>query len=150
MSPKIRPGGISKSSPCRISLRPKRFLRPLAETMGADALGVAKEKLGMASWLSRNRRWPPPYNGSAAEAIATSTRSMLSEHWCHRPQAGPLGAGHQYDGARRMADILDYCEGQKVVRFESGEVMIPEGARLGKLFVLIEGQIEVIRRDTQV
>jgi len=49
-----------------------------------------------------------------------------------------------------MADILDYCQGQKIVSFESGEVMIPEGARLGKLFVLIEGQIEVIRRDTQV
>jgi CRP/FNR family cyclic AMP-dependent transcriptional regulator len=49
-----------------------------------------------------------------------------------------------------MADILDYCEGQQKVHFESGEVMIPEGARLGKLFILIDGQIEVIRRDTQV
>jgi len=49
-----------------------------------------------------------------------------------------------------MADILDYCEGQPVVHFQAGETIIPEGARLGKLFVLIEGQIEVIRRDTQV
>jgi CRP/FNR family cyclic AMP-dependent transcriptional regulator len=49
-----------------------------------------------------------------------------------------------------MTDILDYCEGQPVVHFESGETMIPEGTRLGKLFVLIEGQIEVIRKDTQV
>jgi CRP/FNR family cyclic AMP-dependent transcriptional regulator len=49
-----------------------------------------------------------------------------------------------------MADILDFCEGQPVVRFQSGETIIPEGARLGKLFVLIEGQIEVIRKDTQV
>ena len=49
-----------------------------------------------------------------------------------------------------MADILDFCEGQTVVHFEPGETMIPEGARLGKLFVLIEGQIEVIRKDTQV
>jgi CRP/FNR family cyclic AMP-dependent transcriptional regulator len=49
-----------------------------------------------------------------------------------------------------MADILDFCEGQAKVHFESGEVMIPEGARLGKLFVLREGQIEVIRKDTQV
>jgi CRP-like cAMP-binding protein len=49
-----------------------------------------------------------------------------------------------------MADILDYCSGQKVVHFESGETIVPEGARLGKLFILIEGQIEVIRRDTQV
>ena len=49
-----------------------------------------------------------------------------------------------------MADILDYCAGQPVVHFESGETIIPEGARLGKLFILIEGQIEVIRKDTQV
>ncbi|MDR3476359.1 MAG: cyclic nucleotide-binding domain-containing protein [Devosia sp.] len=49
-----------------------------------------------------------------------------------------------------MADILDFCNGQPVGHFESGETIIPEGARLGKLFVLIEGQIEVIRKDTQV
>ncbi len=49
-----------------------------------------------------------------------------------------------------MADVLDYCDGQPVVHFDSGETIIPEGARLGRLFVLIEGQIEVIRKDTQV
>jgi len=49
-----------------------------------------------------------------------------------------------------MADILDYCAGQPAVHFESGETIIPEGARLGKLFVLIDGQIEVVRKDTQV
>ena len=49
-----------------------------------------------------------------------------------------------------MADILDYCEGLRIQDFESGEVLIPEGVWLGKLFVLIEGQIEVIRKDTQV
>lgn len=49
-----------------------------------------------------------------------------------------------------MSDILDYCEGQPVVHFDSGETIIAEGARLGKLFILIEGQIEVIRKDTQV
>jgi len=49
-----------------------------------------------------------------------------------------------------MADILDYCKGMKTQDFEPGEVLIHEGLTLGKLFVLIEGQIEVIRRDTQV
>jgi len=52
--------------------------------------------------------------------------------------------------ATPMSDILDYCEGQRVAHFDSGETIIPEGARLGKLFILIEGQIEVIRKDTQV
>jgi CRP-like cAMP-binding protein len=49
-----------------------------------------------------------------------------------------------------MADILDYCEGQKIVHFDSGKTIIAEGERHGQLFVLIEGQIEVIRKDTQV
>jgi CRP/FNR family transcriptional regulator, cyclic AMP receptor protein len=49
-----------------------------------------------------------------------------------------------------MADILDYCKGMKTQSFEPGEVLIHEGLTLGKLFVLIEGQIEVIRRDTPV
>ena len=49
-----------------------------------------------------------------------------------------------------MSDILDYCDGQRVAHFDSGETIIPEGARLGKLFILIDGQIEVIRKDTQV
>jgi CRP-like cAMP-binding protein len=49
-----------------------------------------------------------------------------------------------------MTDILDYCAGQNVRHFESGETLIAEGASNGKLFVLIDGQIEVIRKDTQV
>jgi CRP-like cAMP-binding protein len=49
-----------------------------------------------------------------------------------------------------MPDILDYCEGQKIVHFDSGATIIAEGERHDQLFVLIEGQIEVIRKDTQV
>jgi CRP/FNR family cyclic AMP-dependent transcriptional regulator len=49
-----------------------------------------------------------------------------------------------------MADILDYCKGLKTVTYASGKVMLPEGERLGKLLVLIEGQVEVIRERTQV
>ncbi|SMQ85664.1 Cyclic nucleotide-binding domain-containing protein [Devosia lucknowensis] len=49
-----------------------------------------------------------------------------------------------------MSDILDYCADLGEVRFKSGQVMLPEGERLGKLLVLIEGQVEVIRERTQV
>jgi len=49
-----------------------------------------------------------------------------------------------------MADILDYCADLKPVQFKSGQVMLPEGERLGKLLVLIEGQVEIIRERTQV
>ena len=49
-----------------------------------------------------------------------------------------------------MADILDYCEGLKQVAFKPGQLMLPEGERLGRLYVLVEGQVEVIRERTQV
>ena len=49
-----------------------------------------------------------------------------------------------------MPDILDYCKGRKAQTFESGEVLIAEGGTDHKLFVLIDGQVEVLRRDTQV
>ncbi len=49
-----------------------------------------------------------------------------------------------------MADILDYCKGHTAVDFKPGQVMIREGNNEGKLFVLIDGQVEVQRKDTQV
>ncbi|ODT65671.1 MAG: hypothetical protein ABS75_30670 [Pelagibacterium sp. SCN 63-23] len=49
-----------------------------------------------------------------------------------------------------MADILDYLRDLKTIGFKSGQVMLPEGERLGKLLVLVSGQVEVIRERTQV
>lgn len=49
-----------------------------------------------------------------------------------------------------MADILEYCKGLKQISFKPGAVMLPEGERFGKLFVLVEGQVEVVRERTQV
>ena len=49
-----------------------------------------------------------------------------------------------------MSDILDYCKGREARTFKPGQVMINEGGQDGNLFVLIEGQVEVLRKDTQV
>ncbi len=49
-----------------------------------------------------------------------------------------------------MSDILDYCKGREAETFKPGHVLIHEGGQEGKLFVLIEGQVEVLRKDTQV
>jgi CRP-like cAMP-binding protein len=49
-----------------------------------------------------------------------------------------------------MADILDYCRGREAKSFKPGEILIREGGQEGKLYVLIEGQVEVLRKDTQV
>jgi CRP-like cAMP-binding protein len=49
-----------------------------------------------------------------------------------------------------MSDILDYCKGREARTFKPGQVMINEGGQDGNLFVLIDGQVEVLRKDTQV
>ena len=49
-----------------------------------------------------------------------------------------------------MPDILDYCKDRKAETFKSGSILIREGGNERKLFVLIEGQVEVLRKDTQV
>lgn len=49
-----------------------------------------------------------------------------------------------------MPDILDYCKGRKAETFKAGAVLLTEGAQDHKLFVLIEGQVEVLRKGTQV
>ncbi|HEY0920793.1 Crp/Fnr family transcriptional regulator [Devosia sp.] len=49
-----------------------------------------------------------------------------------------------------MADILDYCEGREARTFQPGTLLIEEGGTEGRLFVLIDGQVEVLRKETQV
>lgn len=49
-----------------------------------------------------------------------------------------------------MADILDYCQGREARTFKPGDVLIREGGQDANLYVLIEGQVEVMRKDTQV
>ena len=49
-----------------------------------------------------------------------------------------------------MPDILEYCKDRKVETFKSGATLIRQGGDDRKLFVLVEGQVEVLRADTQV
>ena len=49
-----------------------------------------------------------------------------------------------------MPDILDYCRGRKIENFKSGSVLIKQGGQDNKLFVLVEGQVEILREETQV
>ena len=43
-----------------------------------------------------------------------------------------------------MADILDYCKGREAKTFKPGDVLIREGGQESKLYVLIDGQVEVL------
>jgi len=49
-----------------------------------------------------------------------------------------------------MASILDSCAGASGKEFAPGTVLIAEGDTSGRLFVLAEGCVEVLRGDTQV
>jgi len=49
-----------------------------------------------------------------------------------------------------MASILDSCTGAPRKEFAAGTVLLSEGDTSGRLFVLAEGCVEVLRGDTQV
>jgi CRP-like cAMP-binding protein len=49
-----------------------------------------------------------------------------------------------------MASILDSCAGAPAQEVAQGAVLLSEGDTSGRLFVLAEGCVEVLRGDTQV
>ena len=49
-----------------------------------------------------------------------------------------------------MREILDYCTGGIQRAVPAGAVLLHQGTKTGRLFVLIEGRLEVIRGDAVV
>ena len=49
-----------------------------------------------------------------------------------------------------MREILNYCKGAKRREVPAATVLIQEGSTTGHLFVLVEGQLEVLRGDAVV
>ncbi|HET7716478.1 MAG TPA: cyclic nucleotide-binding domain-containing protein [Bauldia sp.] len=49
-----------------------------------------------------------------------------------------------------MVSILDHCTDAPIKRFDAGDVLIEEGRWSGRLFVLVEGEVEVVRGGTSV
>ncbi len=46
-----------------------------------------------------------------------------------------------------MRSILDYCTGAAQLAFEPGSILLDEGRKTNRLYVLIEGEIEIVRRS---
>jgi len=46
-----------------------------------------------------------------------------------------------------MPSILDFCRDLPEERFDAGAVLLTEGETSGKLFILIEGQVEILKND---
>jgi CRP-like cAMP-binding protein len=51
---------------------------------------------------------------------------------------------------RAMTSILDKCAGARREQFAPGTVLLSEGETSGRLYILAEGSVEVLRGDTQV
>lgn len=49
-----------------------------------------------------------------------------------------------------MASILDNCVGVARQEFAAGTILLSEGETSGRLYVLAQGSVEVLRGDTQV
>ncbi|MFO1210152.1 MAG: cyclic nucleotide-binding domain-containing protein [Amaricoccus sp.] len=49
-----------------------------------------------------------------------------------------------------MSAILDLCAGLPEVGFASGDVLIDEGGRTGRLFFLVSGEVTVLKGETEV
>jgi len=49
-----------------------------------------------------------------------------------------------------MRAILDFCSGRPQRELAAGEMVINEGRRTGRLYVLIDGLLEVVKGDTVV
>lgn len=49
-----------------------------------------------------------------------------------------------------MRTILSFCQNLPEATFSPGEVLLAEGERTGILYILIEGEIEVVKGDFQV
>ena len=49
-----------------------------------------------------------------------------------------------------MPSVLDHCRNLPEKTFEAGETLLHEGRRAGVMYVLIEGEVEILKRDVQI
>ena len=49
-----------------------------------------------------------------------------------------------------MNTILDLCDGLKPTYFEAGGVLLAEGTKTGRLYILIDGSVEILKGDFQI
>lgn len=62
---------------------------------------------------------------------------------------GPQRAGGVIESVR-MNGILKYCAGLTESTFGCGELLMAEGGRNGVLYILIDGEVEVLKGDFQI
>jgi CRP-like cAMP-binding protein len=53
-------------------------------------------------------------------------------------------------GDRAIPSVLDHCQGLSEQRFAAGDVLLTEGDLSGKLYLLIAGEVEIVKGDYQI
>jgi CRP/FNR family cyclic AMP-dependent transcriptional regulator len=91
----------------------------------------------------------PACNSRNLHYTATAIRRMMGDA---RPADRAIGSRRRDDrpGDCAMPSILDYCQGLPAARFAPGDILLAEGDRSGKLYFLIEGQVEILKGDYQI
>ncbi len=54
------------------------------------------------------------------------------------------------EAQRLSLTIADLCQDLPLVRFQPGDVLMAEGERSGRLYVLVEGEVEVLKGEFQI
>ena len=49
-----------------------------------------------------------------------------------------------------MSSILDLCQAVPVTSFEPGAILLAEGKKSGLLYVLVDGEVEILKGDFQI
>lgn len=49
-----------------------------------------------------------------------------------------------------MSELFDFCQSLPEVEFAAGEIILPEGSKTGLIYILKDGEAEVVKRDIQV
>ncbi len=49
-----------------------------------------------------------------------------------------------------MASILDYCKGLPTITLHEGDILLQEGHRSDKFYILIDGECEVLKDNFQI
>jgi hypothetical protein len=102
---------------------------------------------GRDSAKLRSRRWLVSRREARFPDDAGQLENLLFQH---DPKLLVSLAVKSRKEKRAMGSILDKCTGLPRKDFGPGTVLLSEGETSGRLYVLAEGSVEVLRGDTQV
>jgi CRP/FNR family cyclic AMP-dependent transcriptional regulator len=62
----------------------------------------------------------------------------------------PFGTGNQATSGEVMRELLDTCSDRPAKTLAAGTILLEQGVKTGRMYVLVRGSIEILRGSTQV